>query len=78
MREPDMQSGVILNYHETRGFGFIKPDGGRGGADNVFFHYTVYQPNDVVPRVGARVMYAEGFDARTGKARATMVEEVSR
>jgi cold shock CspA family protein len=70
-----MQSGKILNFHEDKGYGFIRPDGGRGFSDNVFFHYSIFRPCDVTPRVGAKVMFIEGVDERSGRARATYVEE---
>jgi cold shock CspA family protein len=71
-----MQAGIVLNYHEQRGFGFIKPDGARGSDDNVFFHLSTYRPRDVIPRVGARVMFIEGTDDRSGRIRALHVEEL--
>jgi cold shock CspA family protein len=72
-----MQAGVILNFHEDKGYGFIRPDGGRGFSDNVFFYFTVCNPPDLVPRVGARVWFIEGVDSRTGRTRATYLEEAS-
>jgi cold shock CspA family protein len=75
MRGQQMQTGVILNYHEDKGHGFLRPDDGRGPADNLFFHHKVFRPQDVTPRKGARVMFIEGMDDRSGRTRAIYVEE---
>jgi cold shock CspA family protein len=78
MRDADMQAGIVLNYNEDRGFGFIKPDGACRSDENVFFHHTVYHPSGVIPRVGARVVFSEGTDDRTGRTRAMRVEELGK
>jgi cold shock CspA family protein len=71
-----MQAGIVLNYHDAKGYGFIKPDGARGSEDNLFFHLSTYRPRSVTPRVGARVMFIEGTDDRSGRIRALRVEEL--
>ncbi len=32
-----MKTGIIVNFNEEKGFGFIRPD---GGGDNLFFHIS--------------------------------------
>jgi cold shock CspA family protein len=72
----DMDTGTVINFHENRGFGFIRPDGARNSAENVFFHVRTFRPAGYFPRVGSRVVFTMGVDKRSGRECAQSVEEI--
>jgi cold shock protein len=67
-----MQTGIIKNYNAEKGYGFISRDGG----DDLFFHYSVVQPQSSVPmlRKDVQVSFEEGRGPKG--ANATRVELV--
>mmetsp|Transcript_6042 Transcript_6042/g.10996 ORF Transcript_6042/g.10996 Transcript_6042/m.10996 type:complete len:154 (+) Transcript_6042:132-593(+) len=68
-----MPRGVILRWHEDKGFGFIRPN---DGGENVFCHVTSLLDGDGSVRDGDEVIYDVEWDDRKGKERAKQVEAV--
>ncbi|CAE7764016.1 TEX13A [Symbiodinium sp. CCMP2592] len=68
-----MPRGVILRWHEDKGFGFIRPN---EGGENVFCHVTALLDGDGSVRDGDEVIYDVEWDDRKGKDRAREVEAV--
>ncbi|CAE7501422.1 CSP3 [Symbiodinium pilosum] len=68
-----MPRGVILRWHEDKGFGFIRPN---EGGENVFCHVTSLLDGDGSVRDGDEVIYEVEWDDRKGKERAREVEAV--
>ena len=64
-----MANGIVKTYNAARGFGFIKPDGGR---EDILFHLCEY-PLGKLPEVGARVIYDLVQD-RSGRTQAVNVQ----
>ncbi|MBB5633513.1 uncharacterized membrane protein YsdA (DUF1294 family)/cold shock CspA family protein [Cryobacterium mesophilum] len=65
-------SGVVTNWHDERGFGFIAPD---GGGPDLFLHMREFQGAGQRPHDGMTVTY-EPFLNREGQLRALHVVEV--
>ena len=64
------QSGSVVTYFDTKGFGFLRPDD--GGRD-IFFHVSrLVEGLATDLRPGTRVLYELGMD-RTGKMAASSV-----
>jgi len=63
------RTGVIKNWNEEKGFGFIGPD---DGGEDVFCHKTALNGAEMLNR-GDKVRYDEAFDERKGKQRAQNV-----
>lgn len=61
--------GVVTNWHDERGFGFIKPED--GGSDH-FLHVKALQPDQERPHDGMQVTY-ESHVSREGRLRAESV-----
>ena len=62
--------GTVLRWN-SRGFGFIKPDGDEGGVD-LFCHSTGITDGDVLV-AGSVVEFSKQYDASKGKYRAENV-----
>ena len=59
-------NGTVKFFNETKGFGFITPD---GGGKDVFVHATAVERAGMKPlREGQRVMFDTESDARGPKA----------
>ena len=54
------QQGVLTEWNDERGFGFITPD---GGGERVFVHVSAF-PRERRPGAGDQVSYDVGRDAR--------------
>ena len=64
------QSGSVVTYFDTKGFGFLRPDD--GGRD-IFFHVSrLVEGLATDLRPGTRVLYELGMD-RTGKMAASSI-----
>ncbi len=63
------QSGVVTNWHDERGFGFIRP---QDGGPDLFLHVKSFQNALERPRDGMTVTY-ESHVNREGKLRAEHV-----
>jgi len=64
------QSGSVVTYFDTKGFGFLRPDD--GGRD-IFFHVSrLVEGLATELRPGTRVLYELGMD-RTGKMAASSI-----
>ncbi|WP_022882311.1 DUF1294 domain-containing protein [Gryllotalpicola ginsengisoli] len=68
----DLRSGVLAEWNDERGFGFIEP--ADSGA-RVFAHISGFTGSERRPRAGDRVAYALG-PGRDGRPRATRVSIV--
>lgn len=66
-----MPSGVMVNWHNDKGFGFIRPN--QGGED-VFCHVSDLLHGEGSVQEGDEVRYIEKYDERKGKTRAAEVE----
>ncbi|CAJ1346906.1 unnamed protein product [Effrenium voratum] len=66
-----MPRGIILRWHEDKGFGFIRP---HDGGENIFCHVTALLDGDGSVRDGDEVVYEVEWDERKGKERAKQVE----
>jgi cold shock CspA family protein len=51
----EVHQGVIVNYFEDRGFGFIRPDQSSLSNGDVFLHVNHIKSG--LPRVGARLEF---------------------
>ena len=67
-----MPMGKIKMFNESKGFGFIKPD---GGGDDVFFHVSALKEGDEVTE-GKAVTFESGVDSKSGKTKAVSVDLV--
>ena len=63
------RQGVLAEWNDDRGFGFVKPT---GGGSRVFVHVSAF-PRSQRPVIGCEVTYAEIRDER-GRARAGVVK----
>jgi cold shock protein len=64
-----MSTGQTIFFDETRGFGFIRPDGGGG---DIFVHVRDITNRDKLTQ-GERVSFEAIMDDRRGKPRAEKV-----
>jgi CspA family cold shock protein len=65
-----MPTGKIKMFNETKGFGFIRPD---GGGDDVFFHVSALKDGDEITE-GKAVNFEIGTDPKSGKTKAISVD----
>jgi len=63
-------TGVVKNWNDDKGFGFIRRD--RGGED-IFAHVSGLKDGDAL-KEGAEVSFDEDWDDRKGKYRAENVQ----
>lgn len=61
--------GIVVTWHDEKGFGFIKPD---KGGDDLFAHVSNLKDGDAL-KEGSEVSYEEVYDDRKGKYRAEEV-----
>jgi len=62
--------GIVITWHDEKGFGFIKPD--RGG-DDIFAHASGLKDGDAL-KEGSEVTFEENYDDKRGKYRAEQVQ----
>jgi cold shock CspA family protein len=62
--------GTVKHFKQSRGYGFIRADGG----DEFFFHINDYDEQSDYPTVGTRVRFIEGVNPRNNKPLASKVE----
>ncbi len=66
--------GIIDQWIDNRGFGFIKPD---NGSEKIFFHISSVKTNSRRPRVGDRVLFDSIRDSQQRlKAKSVVIEGV--
>jgi CspA family cold shock protein len=64
-----MPTGTVKWYNETKGYGFIQPD---GGGKDVFVHVSAVERAGLGTLAeGQKVSFQEEADRRTGKSSAT-------
>lgn len=69
-----MTMGTVKWFNDTKGYGFIQPDG--GGAD-VFVHVSAVEQAGLRGLVeGQKLNFEIQADSRTGKASAAMLKVV--
>jgi CspA family cold shock protein len=67
-----MSTGTVKWYNETKGYGFIQPD---GGGKDVFVHATALERAGMRGlREGQKVTYELQTDQRTGKTSAVNLQ----
>jgi len=72
-----MAQGTIKKLVNSRGFGFIVPEGASGGED-LFFHSSDVQSQGYDSlHEGEQVTYELGKDERRGTSKATRVQTIS-
>lgn len=67
-----MPTGKIKMFNDSKGFGFIKPD---GGGDDVFLHVSALKDGDEIVE-GKAVSFEIGVDPKSGKTKAISVDLV--
>ena len=67
-----MPTGKIKMFNETKGFGFIRPD---GNGDDVFFHVSALKEGEEISE-GKAVSFEIGNDPKSGKTKAVSVDLV--
>ena len=67
-----MTPGTVKFYNETKGYGFIEPD---GGGKDVFVHATALERSGITSlSEGQKVNYETDVDARSGKPAVSKIE----
>ena len=67
-----MTSGTVKFYNETKGYGFISPD---GGGKDVFVHATALERAGLRGLVeGQKVSFETETDRRSGKLAVSKIE----
>jgi len=67
-----MTPGTVKFYNETKGYGFIEPDG--GGTD-VFVHATALERSGLTTlSEGQKVSYETDIDSRSGKTAVSQIQ----
>ena len=67
-----MSPGTVKWYNETKGYGFIQPD---GGGKDVFVHATALERAGMRGlREGQKISYELQTDQRTGKTSAVNLQ----
>lgn len=65
-----MPTGTVKFFNESRGYGFIQPDG--GGGPDVFVHISAVERSGMTTlREGQKVSFEVEPDKRSGKTAAT-------
>ena len=72
---PEKVEGVIVNWNEERGFGFIKEP--ITGVE-IFAHISAFNVQNPIPRIGEKVIFVSEFDEKKGKSRASNISYVDR
>ena len=68
-----MTTGTVKFFNETKGFGFIQPDG--GGTD-VFVHITALERSGLGPlNEGDKVNFETEIDRRSGKSAVSTISK---
>ena len=68
-----MTTGTVKFFNETKGFGFIQPEG--GGAD-VFVHITALERSGLGPlNEGDKVNFETEIDRRSGKSAVSTISK---
>lgn len=62
-----MYKGTVKFFNETKGFGFIQPD---GGGNDVFVHISNIDPSEGTLRDGQKVHFEIGQGRKGDEARA--------
>jgi cold shock protein len=74
-----MPTGTIRNWHQDRGYGFIRRDGGGSSREaDTFIHVSELERAGIgEPYEGKRVSFEVGVSQRTGKPQAENVQALS-
>ena len=66
--------GIIDQWIDDKGFGFIKPD---NGSEKIFFHVSSVKTNSRRPRIGDKVLFDSIRDSQQRlKAKSVVIEDV--
>ena len=72
MHEDGMTNGTVKFYNETKGYGFISPE---GGGKDVFVHATALERAGLSGLVeGQKVAFETEVDKRSGKQAVSVIQ----
>jgi len=67
-----MTPGTVKFYNETKGYGFIEPD---GGGKDVFVHATALERSGLTTlSEGQKVSFETDVDSRSGKTAVSQIQ----
>lgn len=67
-----MTPGTVKFYNETKGYGFIEPD---GGGKDVFVHATALERSGLTTlSEGQKVSFETDIDSRSGKTAVSQIQ----
>ncbi|MGI9355592.1 MAG: cold-shock protein [Rhizobiaceae bacterium] len=67
-----MTPGTVKFYNETKGYGFIEPD---GGGKDVFVHATALERSGMTTlSEGQKVSFETDVDSRSGKTAVSQIQ----
>ena len=67
-----MTPGTVKFYNETKGYGFIEPD---GGGKDVFVHATALERSGLTSlSEGQKVSFETDVDSRSGKTAVSQIQ----